>query len=66
MPMAENDAVEADHDRAWLVVAATAALGTFALICILRYRDPKRRMDRILRRCQERIEDIETSLGLTD
>jgi hypothetical protein len=47
----------------WMAVAAGAALGTAALVWLVWYGDPARRMERLLRRCQERITDIEESLG---
>jgi hypothetical protein len=46
-----------------MAVAAGAALGTAALVWLVWYGDPARRMERLLRRCQERITDIEESLG---
>lgn len=54
---------ESEHRQyLWMAVAAGAALGTAALVWLVWYRDPARRMQRLLRRCQERITDIEESL----
>lgn len=47
----------------WVAVAAGAALSTAAVIWLLWYGDPAHRMDRILRRCQDRIGDIEEALS---
>ena len=47
----------------WVAVAAGAAVATAALVWMVWYRDPARRMERLLRRCQERITGIEESLG---
>jgi hypothetical protein len=44
-------------------VAAGAALSTAALIWLVWYGDPAHRTDRILRRCQHRIGDIEEALS---
>jgi len=55
-----------DHDgNAWLWVAGAAglALGAAAVVWLLRYHDPVRRMSRLLRRCQERINGIESALS---
>jgi len=40
--------------------AAVAAAG---LVYFLRCRDPGYRMDRLLRRCEARIDDVETSVA---
>jgi hypothetical protein len=57
------DLHEEDH-HAWLWVAAAAglALGVAGVVWYMRYRDPVRSMDRLLRRCQDRITGIECSL----
>jgi hypothetical protein len=54
-----------DSHNAWLWVAAAAglALGVTGAVWLVRYRDPVRRMNRLLRRCQERINGIEASLS---
>lgn len=47
----------------WLGVAAGVVLGAAAAVWLVRYRDPSRSMGRLLRRCHERIADIESSLA---
>lgn len=57
---------EEDRERAaWIWIAATVggAVAAAGAVWLVRYRDPDRRMARLLRRCQERIDDIETSVG---
>jgi len=56
---------ENEERNAWLWVAAAAglALGVAGVVWWLRYRDPVRSVERLLRRCQERITDIESSLS---
>ncbi len=46
----------------WTAVAAGAVLGAVGVIWLMQYRKPDRSMDRLLRRCQDRLEDIESSL----
>ena len=55
---------EAESGRlwTWVAVAAGAALGVLVVIYLSQQRDPSYRMDRVLRRCEERIRDIESSL----
>jgi hypothetical protein len=62
--VAAEERKEEDH-YAWLWVAAAAglALGVAGVVWFLRYRDPVTRMNRLLRRCQERITGIEASLS---
>jgi bacteriorhodopsin len=47
----------------WMAVGIGAALGAIAVISLLRYRNPVSRMDRILRRCEHRIHDLEAYLS---
>lgn len=56
---------EDDEHTAWLWVAGAAgvALGVAGVFWLVRYRDPVRRMNRLLHRCQERINSIESSLA---
>lgn len=56
---------EKEDHYAWLWVAAAAglALGAAGVVWYLRYRDPVHSLDRLLRRCQERVTGIETSLA---
>ena len=56
---------EDDEQAAWLWVAGAAglALGVAGIFWLVRYRDPVHRMNRLLRRCQERINSIESSLS---
>lgn len=62
--MTDSDAKRDDRTSWWWVaVAAGAALSTAAAIWLLWYGDPAHRMDRILRRCQDRIGDIEEALS---
>lgn len=60
--MGKDDERE-DKEYLWMAVAGGAALGAAALVWLVWYRDPGRRMERLLKRCQERISDIEDSLG---
>ncbi len=54
-----------DQDHAawlWMAVAAGAVAGAVAAIWLVRYRKPDRSMDRLLRRCSDRLDDIEASV----
>jgi bacteriorhodopsin len=64
-PQAEPPAAE-EHEGSswvWMAVGIGAALGAIAVISLLRYRNPVSRMDRILRRCENRIHDLEAYLS---
>ncbi len=50
----------------WMAVAAGAAAATAALVWMMWQRSPTQRTERLLRRCQRRITDIEESLGRTE
>ncbi|UCC67719.1 MAG: hypothetical protein JSV79_11460 [Armatimonadota bacterium] len=56
---------EEEAGRTWIWIAAVAgAAGAVAgVFYFLRYRDPGYRMDRLLRRCEARIDDVEGSLA---
>jgi hypothetical protein len=61
----ENCGEAEEHDRhawVWGAVAAGAVVGAVGIIWLMQYRKPDRSMDRLLRRCYDRLEDIETSL----
>jgi hypothetical protein len=45
-----------------MAVVGGAALGALGLVYILRWRDPIRSADRLLRRCERRIEDLESTV----
>lgn len=47
----------------WMAVAAGAALGVFGALWVVHRRNPVERMNRLLRRCQDRIGNIESSLA---
>ena len=47
----------------WLAVAVGAALGAVGVVYLFRHRDPAFRMDRLLRRCEDRIHNIESYLA---
>jgi hypothetical protein len=47
----------------WVAAVAGAAVAVVGLVYFLRYRDPGYHMDRLLRRCEERIDDVETFLA---
>ncbi len=54
------------HDSAvwvWSAVAAGMVLGAVGVIWLMQYRHPDKSMDRLLRRCHDRLEDIESSLA---
>ena len=46
----------------WGAVAAGVVLGAVGVAWLLQYRQPDRSMDRLLRRCYDRLEDIEASV----
>jgi len=46
----------------WLALAAGAALAAFAVAYYLQ-RDPTYRLDRLLRRCEARLHNLESSLA---
>jgi len=56
---------EEETARTWIWVAAVAgaAAAAVGIAYFLRLRDPARRMDRLLHRCEARIEDVESSLA---
>ncbi len=58
-------AEEHEDSAAWVwgAVAAGVVLGAVGLVWLMQYRKPDRSMDRLLRRCYDRLEDIETSLA---
>ncbi len=47
----------------WSAVAAGVVLGAVGIVWLMQYRKPDRSMDRLLRRCYDRLEDIESSLA---
>ena len=47
----------------WIAAAVGAAVGVIGVVSLLRRRNPVRRMNRILRRCEDRIHSLETSLA---
>lgn len=56
---------EDDERCAWVWVAGAVgfAVAAVGVVWLLRYRHPVRRLNRLLRRCQERIQGIESSLS---
>lgn len=54
---------EEGHTWIWLAAVGAAALAAVGLAYVLRARDPGYRMDRLLRRCEGRIDDVEVSLA---
>lgn len=46
----------------WLAVAAGAVLGAVGIAYLFWERNPTYRLDRLLRRCEDRIHNIEDSL----
>lgn len=46
----------------WGAVAAGVVLGAVGVIWLMQYRNPNRSVDRLLRRCYDRLEDIEASI----
>lgn len=58
-----QDQEEAAQTWTWLAAVAGAAVAAVGLVYLLRQRDPGHRMDRLLRRCEARIEDVETFLA---
>jgi hypothetical protein len=51
------------HTWIWLAAVGGAALAAVGLVYVLRARDPGYRMDRLLRRCEARIDGVEVSLA---
>lgn len=51
------------HLWMWVGIAAGAAAGAVAVMLILRQVDPPHRVERLLRRCEDRIHNIEGSLS---
>ena len=47
----------------WVGIAAGAALGIAGVAYLIRRTDAPRSMERLLRRCEERIHSIESSLA---
>jgi|GEM_PF-1943858 len=60
---AMDDATHKHSPLFWAGIAAGVAFGVAAVIYIVRQTDPPHRMDRILRRCESRIDNIESSLA---
>jgi hypothetical protein len=58
-----HDRDDEHHAWLWVATAAGLALGVAGVVWYLRYRDPGRSMERLLRRCQDRITGIESSLS---
>jgi hypothetical protein len=55
---------EQDHAAwVWGAVAAGVVLGAVGVLWLTQYRKPDRSMDRLLRRCYDRLEDIEASIA---
>ena len=54
---------EEHHAWLWVATAAGLALGVAGVVWYMCYRDPSRSMERLLRRCQDRITGIESSLS---
>ncbi len=60
---AHSEEEEAARTWVWIAAVAGAAVAAAGLAFLLRFRDPGYRMDRLLRRCEGRIGDVETSLA---
>jgi len=55
---------EQDHAAwVWGAVAAGVVLGAVGVLWLMQYRKPDRSMNRLLRRCYDRLEDIEASIA---
>ena len=62
--MTDSQAEEEEgHTWIWLAAVGGAALAAVGIVYVLRARDPGYRMDRLLRRCEARIDDVEVSLA---
>jgi hypothetical protein len=60
-----SDQESDQQDRAtwlWMAVAAGAVAGALTAIWLAQYRKPDRSMDRLLRRCSDRLDTIEESV----
>ncbi len=65
-PGLENCSQPEEQDHAawvWGAVAAGIVVGAVGVLWLLQYRKPDRSMDRLLRRCYDRLEDIEASIA---
>ena len=51
------------HLWMWVGIAAGVAVGAAAVVLVLRQVDAPHRMERLLRRCEDRIHNIEGSLS---
>ena len=51
------------HLCMWVGIAAGVAVGAAAVVLVLRQVDAPHRMERLLRRCEDRIHNIEGSLS---
>ncbi|MCJ7823034.1 MAG: hypothetical protein MUQ26_08180 [Armatimonadetes bacterium] len=62
--MTDSQAEEEEgHTWIWLAAVGGAALAAVGIVYALRVRDPGYRMDRLLRRCEARIDGVEVSLA---
>jgi hypothetical protein len=51
----------------WTAIGIGAAAGAIAVVWLMQYRKPDRSLDRLLRRCSDRLDEIETTVsGLAD
>ena len=62
MTYQETDHREEHASWMWMAIAAGALAGAVAAIWLLQYRKPDRSMDRLLRRCSDRLDTIEASV----
>ncbi len=60
--MSHSEQAEEHQTWMWLVLAAGAALAAFAVAYYLQ-RNPSYRLDHLLRRCETRIHNLESSLA---
>jgi hypothetical protein len=55
--------VQARQLWVWVGIAAGVALGAAGVVYLFRQGDAAHRMDRLLRRCEDRIQNIQSSLA---
>lgn len=61
--MTVSEETDGRNSLLWVALAAGAALGAIGVAYLFWERNPSHRLDRLLRRCEDRIHNIEDSLA---